>query len=282
MPRDFLRLTMQRYWMNPGFALWRAVELRLLDTVDFAEPILDLGCGDGQFAELLFRSSRANSRGREIVGLDLSPRSLQEAEARGVYTRTVQADAARLPLDSESFGSVVSNCVLEHVPEDVAAVQEVARVLRPGGRLAFTVPTPQLKDCLYTVRLLRERGDTDQAEDYLREFDRRLAHYHYRSAEEWTALLHDAGLQVERLTPYLPEPAVLVWNRIDDYLVQPAVNVTGSRKLALLILTPRSLRNWLIRLALRKYYEMDVGGDARHGCLMVVARKPRAGSSPAN
>jgi len=53
---------------------------------------------------------------------------------------TVQGDATRLPFADATFDRVIASEVLEHIPDDVAAMGELARVLRPGGTMAVTVP----------------------------------------------------------------------------------------------------------------------------------------------
>ncbi len=52
--RDYLTLLLDQYWFAPPVALWRAIELRTLVAEEFPRPILDLGCGDGLIAQVLF------------------------------------------------------------------------------------------------------------------------------------------------------------------------------------------------------------------------------------
>lgn len=268
--RDYLAETLSRFPQLPSFALWRAVELRLLAPLDFPEPILDVGCGDGNFAEMLFGS------GRDVTGFDLSVAELRRAAASPAYRQVLHADATQMPFAEGEFASALSNCVLEHIPEDARVLGEVARVLRPGGVFVFTVPAPPLKSCLYTYQALLGRGETEQADNYLAAFDQRLAHFHYRAAEEWTALLTTVGLRPERIEPYLPAPTVAVWDRLENYLTQPVMNVLDHKKLAGLVLMGRALRTRLFHRQLRRYYLLDAVPGQPHGCWLVVARKPEA------
>ncbi len=108
--------------------------------------VLDVGCGGGRHA---FACARA---GAEVVALDTSPGELGEVRtmlaamaAAGEIDGAVRwgalgADACTLPFTSGSFTHVVASEVLEHVPEDGRALAELARVLRPGGVLALSVP----------------------------------------------------------------------------------------------------------------------------------------------
>ncbi len=114
--------------------------------VSRGDRVLDLGCGRGRHAFALSR------RGATVVALDADPaelRSVQamhaamvdagEVDARGATA--VRADAGDLPFATASFDHVVAAEVVEHLWADERALRELARVLRPGGSLAVTVPS---------------------------------------------------------------------------------------------------------------------------------------------
>jgi len=110
------------------------------------ERLLDLGCGGGRHA---FEAAR---RGARVVALDAQPDEVAQvrdtigamveagqvraADGAGV----VQGDALRLPFADHAFDRVIAAEVLEHIPDDSTAMAELARVLRPGGTMAVTVP----------------------------------------------------------------------------------------------------------------------------------------------
>lgn len=110
------------------------------------DRVLDLGCGFGRHA---FEAAR---RGALVVALDTGAdevdqvRStfgamIEEGELPAEYpTMVVQSDALSLPFADASFDRVIASEVLEHIPDDSAAMCELARVLRPGGSMAVTVP----------------------------------------------------------------------------------------------------------------------------------------------
>ncbi len=123
-------------------------------TVDYArlgvrpgERLLDLGCGFGRHA---YQAARL---GAEVVALDAGAdevRSVRDTlgamadagELDGEQARVgaVQGDALSLPFATASFDRVIASEILEHIPDDCAAMAELARVLRPGGTMAVTVP----------------------------------------------------------------------------------------------------------------------------------------------
>jgi SAM-dependent methyltransferase len=122
-------------------------------TVDFArfpvgpgDRVLDLGCGGGRHAFEAYR------RGARVVAADLDVAELPPVTGMLAAMRAageaappagavaVGADATRLPFPDAAFDAVIAAEILEHVPDDGAALAEVARVLRPDGTAAVTVP----------------------------------------------------------------------------------------------------------------------------------------------
>lgn len=109
--------------------LYRAIACRLAE--DRAGRVLDWGCGFGQVTHLLKR------RGLDVTAFDYRP----DIEEDGVYPLErfpdveayLSADAILLPYEDESFDSVLSCGVLEHVRDPDASLEEIRRVLQPGG-----------------------------------------------------------------------------------------------------------------------------------------------------
>jgi SAM-dependent methyltransferase len=122
-------------------------------TVDFdrlglrpRDRVLDMGCGAGRHAFEMFR------RGADVVAFDqdgdelaavldlfAAMREAGEVPA-GAEADIKQGDALSLPFVDGEFDRVVAAEVLEHIPDDTAAIAELVRVLRPGGTIAVTVP----------------------------------------------------------------------------------------------------------------------------------------------
>ena len=111
------------------------------------DRLLDMGCGGGRH---VFAGLR---RGARVVALVADAAELKgvqgmveamvqagEVPSRGAGS-PVQGDALALPFADGAFDRIIAAEVLEHIPDDAGAIAELARVLRPGGRMAVTVPT---------------------------------------------------------------------------------------------------------------------------------------------
>lgn len=125
----------------------------LVLTVDFTrfplaagDRVLDLGCGAGRHAFECYR------RGAQVVALDQNAEEIREVakwfaamkeagEApEGATATAMEGDALNLPFPDDSFDVVIISEVMEHIPDDKGVLAEMVRVLRPGGRIAITVP----------------------------------------------------------------------------------------------------------------------------------------------
>src|SRR5690242_5786806 len=106
----------------------------LLDTVQVERGtrLLDIACGPG------FVTSRAAARGAVARGVDFSRAMLAIARARDPAVPFEAGDAENLPYDDAAFDAVVSNFGIHHVPRPLLALREARRVLRDGGRVAFS------------------------------------------------------------------------------------------------------------------------------------------------
>jgi arsenite methyltransferase len=109
----------------------------LLGRVHAGEVVLDLGCGAG--TDLLIAAQMTGPAGG-VIGLDMTPAMLERAgaSAREMGLENVELHEAlveRLPLEDASVDVVISNGVIDLVPDKDAVFDEIDRVLRPGGRL---------------------------------------------------------------------------------------------------------------------------------------------------
>jgi SAM-dependent methyltransferase len=104
---------------------WLGADLRGL-------RVLDVAGGDGYWA------ARARRRGAHAVALDISAGKLRRGGSLSVPPGLVRGDALRLPFADASFDRVMSICAIEHFDDGGRALDEMARVLRPGGELVMS------------------------------------------------------------------------------------------------------------------------------------------------
>ncbi len=184
----------------------RSIEARILAEVRLPRPVLDVGCGDGHFASVLFPEGTD-------VGLDPGLSDAGEAQHRGVYRMVVGADSGTMPFPDAAFASVVSNCVFEHIPEIEKTIAEIARVLRPGGVFACTLISDGLPRLLTQERTWARLGLKRLRTAYVEWFNRKAVHYHFDSPARWTERFEAAGLRVRRWRYYLSPEATRVFHR---------------------------------------------------------------------
>ena len=133
--RDFYEGVWAGMPEDPEPWAWRRRRALLLREAGRGERVLDLGCGAGRFVAAL------RDAGADPVGVELAGAALERARRNvpGADLRLVAPDGS-LPLGHGEIDLVWCSEVLEHVPDTVAFLTEVRRVLRPRGRLLVTVP----------------------------------------------------------------------------------------------------------------------------------------------
>ena len=206
--------------------------------------LIDCGCGTGNNLWLLKAYGRA-------YGFDLTPEGA--IRARRIEPGIVRADIEHIPFADNTFDMATSFDVLQSVPNDVAAVREIGRVLKPGGHAVINVSA---------LELLR----ADHAEVW-----REVRRYTPASAGR---LVGDAGLQVVRISFLFASlfPLMLsvrLWQRVS----RPFRTPTGDADLEVPSEPLNTLLTKLVEkeAALSRRFRMPIGSS-----LLIVARKPRS------
>jgi SAM-dependent methyltransferase len=192
------------------------LESRLFAAQPLKHPVLDIGCGDGHFAAVTFPDGIED-------GLDVTEAIVGEARRYGPYRLVAVADGTGLPYGDGCFQTVVSNCVIEHIPDVEAVVREVARVLASRGRFVFSVPSEYFTHMLFTVRMLRRLGLEGAASVYGRWWNKHAVHYHLEDPSFWHERLARHGLVVERQVYYMSVEATKVFELSHYYAIPSAV-----------------------------------------------------------
>jgi ubiquinone/menaquinone biosynthesis C-methylase UbiE len=243
MPNDYLWRHLQDL---PYFrALLRAVEAKFYEDIPLPEPILDLGCGDGHFASAMPNHA-------PFIGLDPWWGPLVESKGRAAYAGVTQAGGAAIPFPAAHFSTVVSNSVLEHIPDLDPVLAEVERVLKPGGKFVFCVPSDHFLEFLSVSRGLRRIGLNGLASSYEAFFNRISRHHHCDDPATWQARLEQAGLRLARHWYYFSQGALatLEWGH---YFGAPSV--LTKKLFGRWIVAPTRANLWLTDRLVRRYYD---------------------------
>jgi SAM-dependent methyltransferase len=137
-----------RYWW---FVSRRELVMDLISRhVAIPDPVIvDIGCGTGATAHSLGQVGR-------VVGVDFSPLALRACASRGLR-ELLRARAEAIPLASGSVDAIVATDILEHLDDDLAALNEFRRILKPGGQIVMTVPAYQFLWSEHDVALMHRR-----------------------------------------------------------------------------------------------------------------------------
>jgi SAM-dependent methyltransferase len=119
-----------------------------------------------------------------------------------------QSLGSALPFASGYFATVVSNSVLEHIPEVDAVLAEIGRVLCGGGRFIFCVPADTFTELLLFAQIFRRLRLEGPARAYERYFNRISRHHHCDGPDVWQGRLAEAGLQLTDSFYYFSEQAL--------------------------------------------------------------------------
>jgi len=195
---------LRRRFYRPGFlGMFDRFQAAINVSVPPGSVVLDAGCGRGR--TFLYRRRLPSVR---VVGLDLSPHARDNPNVDSQVTGTLEA----LPFPDASFDAVLCTHVAEHLPRPEAAFDEMARVLRPGGRLLLLTPSrrhyvPLLARLLplsLHAALNRRRG--------LNESNAFPTLYRANTAADLRRLVRGAGLSLERLESFETEPEYLAFH----------------------------------------------------------------------
>jgi SAM-dependent methyltransferase len=237
-------------------ALHRAAEAYQLAKIALPAPILDVGCGTGEFASLALE-------GRMDVGVDRNARVLPKAARTGRYDEVRCADACRLPFDDGQFQTVLAVSVFEHISQPRLALAEAFRVLRPGGQFIATIVLADLHEHLFYPRLMRTLGLPGLANGYCRLQDRLFGHRSLMPGSGWEKCCLAAGFEAVECRPILTPRLTKHWDRL-------LLSALPYRMGLCFAWHPR----WFRRLAIRWGRDAVQEQASQGSNILLIARKP--------
>jgi SAM-dependent methyltransferase len=181
----------------------RSIEGDFYKEEHLLKPVLDLGCGDGNFSARTFPNDL-------IQGIDSSFNSLLSAKNYKFYSVLNCAKGDFLPYENGYFETIISNSVLEHIPDVDAVIRETIRVLKPGGKFILTVPNSNFSKNLSVALFFDKFGMKFIADGYRKFFNRISRHYHPDPAEQWADRLIKEGLIIRQQWNYFPPESLLI------------------------------------------------------------------------
>jgi ubiquinone/menaquinone biosynthesis C-methylase UbiE len=205
-----------------ALAIERTFECEILSKQKFQRPVLDIGCGDGVFASVLFLD-------KIDTGLDADVKELKKSQESGMYKELINGFANNISKSNESYATVFSNSVLEHIQDIDAALNEIYRILQSNGTLFVTVPTNLFDHYSIIYQILSGVRWYSLAQHYQKFFNKFWRHYHYYTRNEWITLFEKHNFFTKAVIEYGKKKDCLFNNlmvplSIPNYLTKKIVN----------------------------------------------------------
>lgn len=245
-----------------GLALWRTVEARHLASITLNRPILDIGCGWGEFAEAFGQNLE--------MGVDIAPRDLWVAARGGMYKNVVFADARDLPFSENSYGSIISISTFEHIKNSQKLLKEMYRVLKPHGILAVTMETDEVDKNTFYRPLLKKIGFGFVSDWMTNAYNTKFHRHTLPTKEKWIENLQQAGFEIVAVK-HIISPTI---TKLYDFFIltswpsQLFKPLVGRRK----VFRPKWISDILVKIFLGYILEEESYGTN----LFIIAKKPSA------
>ncbi len=219
-------------------AFERYLEARIYEDCTFERPILDVGCGDGLFAKVVFAE-------RIDTGVDPDPRELRRAERLDSYEELIECKGDAINKQDRSYRTIFSNSVLEHISDIDPVLVEIHRLLDHGGRFYATVPTDKFDNYSIAFRVLSSLRLYPLAKKYGVFFNHFWMHHHYYTPDEWIQRIERSGLKVVRWQTYGSVGSCL----LNDFLAPFSVFGFVCKKL---------MNQWTLFPVVRRFFMLPV------------------------
>lgn len=236
-----------------SLAIWRSLEARAISKIKLKSPVLDIGCGFGEFAGVFFDSFVE-------VGVDISQADLIMASRKKKYKKLIRADARNLPFKNNKFNSVLSVSSLEHIKNVEQVFEESHRVLKPGGLLVFTA---------HSLTLNRSLILPFGRESFMKLYHFFFKHYINQEKSDWIKMVKKAGFEIMETKGTISKRQLLLFQMTLPLAIPSQITRLLFKKR--FILGKKMRTKFLYRLFM-PFLEEDNPIDAN---FLVVARKPK-------
>lgn len=245
-----------------GLALWRSVEAKHLGKIQLKHPILDIGCGFGEFA-LAYAEEQID------MGIDLDSRDLYIAAKTKKYKNLTLADARDLPFADNTYASIFSISTLEHIEYPEKVLKEAYRVLKPGGIIFLTLETNEVDDATFYRPLFQKIGFPWLRDMATKGYNNVFHRHTLLQKKEWKKKVQNAGFSIEK-TQDIISPKV---NKMFDILLITAWPPQLFRPLIgrRVVFRPQFIEDLLVKKFLKYVEEEEKEGTN----LLILAKKPR-------
>jgi 2-polyprenyl-3-methyl-5-hydroxy-6-metoxy-1,4-benzoquinol methylase len=234
-----------------SMSLMRSLELNMCWPVldQLASPILDIGCGNGIYAQMAFRKNQV------LDGIDIDQRELTLVQNSGVYRSVYFADASQhIPGPTGIYQSVFSNSVFEHIPNVQGVIREVSRVISPSGVFVFTTYNPRLTEYMSSCF-----GWQDA-----KYMNKEWSHTTLMALEQYETILKQNGFGTIHCSYYLTTKAVRVLRLLSSRVIEAGELLLNS-------LLWQIMRKMLWSTTAQA---LSSEGDESAGMLIVAQKKP--------
>ncbi len=245
-----------------ALAIWRAVEARHFASLDLKRPMLDIGCGFGEFALAFFETPCD-------TGIDNNAKDLGEAFKTKKYQELTLGDAREMPYKDNTFSSIISVSTLEHIPFPKKVLKEAYRTLKSGGLLAVTLETDEVDPNTFYRPAMKKVG-LGWLSDWCTYLYNTMYHRHtLLPKKQWKKMILETGFEIDL---YRDVISVKVTKLFDIFLLTAWPSqiwkvIIGKRK----VWRPQWMEDMLVKIFLPTLNEEEGYGTN----LLIVARKPR-------
>jgi SAM-dependent methyltransferase len=156
--------------------------------------VLDIGGGSGIVAKTLLKGNFSTN---SVINIDLF-------QHRYFYDMNIAGDFSHVEIKPNSLDTIISICVLEHIPDVISLFNKVSSSLRDNGLFIFTMPMQDYYKGLYFYRLFDFLGLKKMAKNYANYDIARSAHYSLYSQEEMIKALQSNGFKDIQAIPFFP------------------------------------------------------------------------------